>query len=58
MARLQAGRPGFDYRQELGYFLLTATFSPSVGLSYPLGARGSVIRSKAAGAWSWPLTSN
>jgi hypothetical protein len=25
--------------------------------SYPLGTRGSFLRSKAAGAWIWPLTS-
>jgi hypothetical protein len=26
--------------------------------SYPVGTRGSFVRGKAAGAWSWPLTSN
>jgi len=25
--------------------------------SYPMGTRGSFPVSKAAGAWSWPLTS-
>jgi hypothetical protein len=24
--------------------------------SYPMGTRGSFLGSKAAGAWSWPLT--
>jgi hypothetical protein len=25
--------------------------------SYPMGTRGSFLRGKASGAWSWPLTS-
>jgi hypothetical protein len=34
--RLRAGRPGFEFRQGLGYFLLAAAPRPAVGLIQPL----------------------
>jgi hypothetical protein len=49
----------FKSRQELGNFLFTTVSRQVLGAHpafYPVGTRGSVPGSKAAGAWSWPLT--
>jgi len=49
---------GFEFRW--GNFSLHQSVQTGSGIhpvSYPRGTRGSLPRSKAAGAWNWPLTS-
>jgi hypothetical protein len=42
-------------------FLISSLLRPELlwdpPASYPMGTRGSFLRGKAVGAWSWPLTS-
>jgi hypothetical protein len=57
---LRAGWPGFDSHKEREEFSLlhsTQTGSGAHPAFYPMGVRGSFSRDRAAGAWSWPLTS-
>jgi hypothetical protein len=55
----ETGRPGFDSRQEKKIFSLHSvqTDSGAHAASYPMDTGGSFPGGKAAGAWSWPLTS-
>jgi hypothetical protein len=47
---------GFESRQGLGIFIFT-TASGTHPASYAMGTRSYFSGGKAAGAWSWPLTS-
>jgi hypothetical protein len=56
VARLRAGRPGFEFRKEQGFFSLCHRVQTDSGTHpafYPMDTGG-----KSAGAWSWPLTSS
>jgi hypothetical protein len=57
---LRAGRPGIELRQGQEFSLLHSvqTGSGAHSLSYTMGTGDSFSEGKAAGAWSWPLTSN
>jgi len=56
--RLRAGRPGFDSRQEQWKDLcLFAAVSGAHPTFYLVSTSGTFSGGKAAGAWSWPLTS-
>jgi hypothetical protein len=44
--------------REFSLLHVVQTGSGNHPASYPMGTRGSFTRGKAAGAWSWPLTSN
>jgi len=51
---------GFHFRRGLGIFLLSTASRLALGSvqpPYPVGAASSFPKNKAAGAWSWPLTS-
>jgi hypothetical protein len=59
-AELQAGWSGAWVTAGAGNFSLhhrVQTGSGAHPVSYPMGRRGSLPGGKAAGAWSWPLTS-
>jgi hypothetical protein len=59
-AGLRAGWLGVRVPARAGNFFLhhrVQTGSGSQPAPYPIGARGSFPGGKAAGAWSWPLTS-
>jgi len=54
------GLLGFDSPAGFGKFFLHNRVQNGFGAhlgSYPMGTRGSFPGSKAAGAWSWPITS-
>jgi hypothetical protein len=56
---LRAGRPGFDSREGRDFCLLHSiqTGSGSHPVSYPMSTMDSFRGGKAAGTWSWELTS-
>jgi len=56
---LRAGRPGFDSQHGRDFSLLhhANTSSEVHPASYPMGIGCCFPGNKAAGAWSWPLTS-
>jgi len=59
MTELLAGRPGFDSRQEQGFFSLRHRVQTGSGVhpaSCPMGTGGSFPEGKTAGAYSRPLT--
>jgi len=58
--RLRAGRPEFDSRQEQGYFSLRHPCVQTGSGAQPSSIQwvpGDLFLCRAAGAWSWPLTS-
>jgi len=57
--RLWAGGPGFDSRKGKYFFLFTTASRPALGppRALPNGYQGFFPGGRAAGAWSWPLTS-
>jgi len=59
VSRLQAGRTGLDSPKEQRFFYSPPrpTDSGAYPVSCPIGTGGSFAGSKAAGTWSWPLTS-
>jgi hypothetical protein len=46
------------YGQEFSLLQIVQTGSEVHPTAYPMGTGGSFPGGKAAGAWSWPLTSN
>jgi hypothetical protein len=60
--RLRAGQPGFHSREGQEAFLYSTASRPALGPSQPplqwvMGYKDFLPTHKAAGAWSWPLTS-
>jgi hypothetical protein len=61
VTRQWSGRPVFSsqQRQWRDFFHFATASRPALGPTqpHPMGTRGSFPAGKAAGAWSWPLTS-